>query len=503
MSILSKIVAQRRVRIARVGHAMGAELPASRTAPLVPFGRPPFLVCEVKRRSPSRGDIAPGRDAREQARGYVERGIRSISVLTEEDNFGGSIADLVRVKEAFPDVAVLRKDFLLDAEDVEVSWKAGADAVLLIASILDTGALHALHRQARARGMEALVEVHSVQDVEKCRPFAPTLTGINCRDLTTFSIDLLHPLKLSPRVDWDTRVLFESGIRSAEDVSLALASGFSGVLVGETAMKSADALPGLLAAFSADRAAGAPAGGGTAAFGVPPGAPRSGAAFGVPPGGFWARLCRRVRPGRPLVKICGITRGEDAELALALGADALGFVFADSKRRASLALMRELKDLSALKVAVVVTGPGREAPPELEALRKEGLVDAVQLHGDELPEQCAAVAFPYFKAVRVKDRADIEAMRLYRCPRVLADAYSPQAAGGTGRRIPDDLARELAAVGPVWLAGGLGPDNVGTAVRELTPELVDASSRLEESPGRKDAEKMRVFFREIDENAKV
>jgi indole-3-glycerol phosphate synthase len=98
MSILSKIVTQRRTRIDRVGHSMGVELPATRRGPVVPFGRAPFLVCEVKRRSPSRGEIAPDRDAREQARGYVERNVRSISVLTEEDNFGGSLTDLMEIK---------------------------------------------------------------------------------------------------------------------------------------------------------------------------------------------------------------------------------------------------------------------------------------------------------------------------------------------------------------------------------------------------------------------
>jgi indole-3-glycerol phosphate synthase/phosphoribosylanthranilate isomerase len=198
------------------------------------------------------------------------------------------------------------------------------------------------------------------------------------------------------------------------------------------------------------------------------------------------------------VKICGITRRADAEAALALGADALGFVFAESKRRASLALMRELRDLKAIKVAVVVNGAG-----ELEVLLKEGLVDAVQFHGEEEPDECAALSFPYYKAVRVKGAADIEAMVRYRCPRVLADAYSPQAAGGTGQSVPGDLAREAGSGRPLWLAGGLGTDNVGAVVKELSPELIDASSRLEESPGKKDHDKLRSFFREIENNAKV
>ena len=244
MSVLDSIVEKRRARIAREGHAQGESLPAARLHPIVPFGAAPFLVCEVKRRSPSRGDIASGIDAVGQARVYAQGGVRSVSVLTEQDNFSGSLADLSRIKQALPGVAALRKDFLLDVEDVEVSWRAGADAVLLIASILDAGTLAEMHRRAVELGMQALVEVHDGRDIEKCRPFAPPLVGINCRDLRTFSLDLLLPLRLRPLIDWSARLLFESGIRSPEDVRLARGGGFDGVLVGEAAMRSPGKRPG-------------------------------------------------------------------------------------------------------------------------------------------------------------------------------------------------------------------------------------------------------------------
>jgi indole-3-glycerol phosphate synthase/phosphoribosylanthranilate isomerase len=478
MSVLDRIVTQRRRRIQQQGHALGATLPAARALPLVPFGADPFLVCEVKRRSPSRGDIAPDLDALAQARLYAARGVRSISVLTEEDNFGGSLDDLAAIKTALPHVAVLRKDFLLDEEDVEVSWRAGADAVLLIASVLDADTLATMYRTARRLGMQALVEVHDTEDVDKCRAFSPELTGINSRDLATFTVDLLHPLRLRPRIDWTTRLLFESGVRGPEDVMLALSAGFNGVLVGETAVKSPDSVAGLVSAF------------------------------GPRPGDFWTRLCARVRPGRPLVKICGITRAADAEKAAALGADALGFVFAQSKRRAEPALLRDLAGLDVLKVAVVVAGDASrgspvELDPEVKELLDAGLLHAVQFHGAEQPDECAALAFPYYKAVRVRGTADIEAMAGFRCPRVLADAWSAHAAGGTGQQIPRELAGEVRKRTPLWLAGGLGPDNVGEIIRELSPELVDASSGLEESPGCKDRTKLERYFREIDRHAHV
>jgi indole-3-glycerol phosphate synthase/phosphoribosylanthranilate isomerase len=107
------IVCRRLERIATEGFELGHPVPATRQAPLVPFDRPPFVICEVKRRSPSKGVIAGDLDAVAQARRYVEAGVKTISVLTEEDQFGGSLADLMDVKNAFPEIAVLRKDFLV------------------------------------------------------------------------------------------------------------------------------------------------------------------------------------------------------------------------------------------------------------------------------------------------------------------------------------------------------------------------------------------------------
>jgi len=475
MNIRDTIVGQRRERIARDGHGMGVAVPRARTAARAAFGADPFLVCEVKRRSPSRGDIAGGADAVSQAREYALRGATSVSVLTEQDNFGGSLADLMLIKEALPGLALLRKDFLLDEEDVEVSFRAGADAVLLIASLLDAETLRALHSRALSLGMAAVVEVHDAADVEKCRPFAPPLIGVNCRNLATFAVDPLVPLMLRPRITWPARLLFESGVRDAEDILVARSGGFSGVLVGETVMRHPERITSLLAGF----------------------APR--------PPDFWPRLMARYRPGRPLAKICGITIAKDAEAAVAAGADALGFVFAPSTRRASPDLLREIRGLQTLKVGVVVTERENGVPrldPATQALLDEGLIDAIQLHGDEGPEECAAIAFPYYKAIRARGSADVASMEGFRCPRVLADAYSEKATGGTGQRVPEDLVREIAKARPLWIAGGIGPGNVGQVIDSFAPELIDASSGLEESSGHKDPARLARFFEEIHRHAR-
>jgi indole-3-glycerol phosphate synthase/phosphoribosylanthranilate isomerase len=469
MSILEEIVEKRRRRVAAAGREGGAPVPGSRRAPLVRFGADPFLICEIKRRSPSRGGISEALDAPERGRVYRGRGVRSISVLTEEEHFSGSLRDLMEVKEAVPDAAVLRKDFLLDREDVEVSFRAGADAVLLIASILTADRLTVMHRRALELGMQALVEVHTPEDIARVRPLRPGLVGINSRDLRTFTTDLLGPLRLAGKVDWPARLVFESGIRTGEDALVALASGFHGILVGETAVRDPSSIEEIIHAFRR-----------------PPADP---ARF------FWRRLSERVRPGRPLVKICGITREEDARRAAALGADVLGFILAPSPRRADPALLERLSGLEALKAAVVVDRAGAGQASDLAA---RGLVDVVQLHGEEAPADCLAAAFPYYKAVRLREEADAVAAGAYRCPRVLVDAYSGESRGGTGRRIPAGCVDAARTARPLWLAGGLDAHTIRETVERFSPELVDASSRLESSPGVKDPAALAAFFKEID-----
>ena len=219
MTIRDRIVAGRRERVAREGPALGASVPAERQAPAAPFTAEPLVICEIKKRSPSRGAIDADLDVVAQAGRYAAAGIRHVSVLTEPDHFGGSLDDLIRIKRRFPELAVLRKDFLLDERDVEVSHRAGADAVLLIAGMIDRDRLASMLHAAERLGMAALVEVHDPADVDEVRDLRPSLIGINARDLTTFSTDLAHPLRLRPVIDWPARLVFESGIFFAEQAA--------------------------------------------------------------------------------------------------------------------------------------------------------------------------------------------------------------------------------------------------------------------------------------------
>lgn len=479
-TILEDIVGNRKARVRREGHAEGVRLPARRPFPLVPFGKKPLLICEIKHASPSRGIISRSRDPVETASAYQKQGASTVSVLTERDYFGGSLEHLRRVKRAFPDLCVLRKDFLLDRRDLEISHRAGADAVLLIASMHSPRKLASLYRAAVGKGMGVLLEIHSSRDAASAAGIAPPFTGFNSRNLENFSVDPALPIALRSAVAWPTTAVYESGITGVGEALVALSSGFQGLLVGEAVMRNPTLIPHLIEAYSRSR------------------------------GDFWLRLFTRdgcipeacSSPPRPLVKICGITTREDALAAAELGADMLGFVFADSPRRARPSLLEKCADLPTLKAGVVVHRRGDRLPaPQIADLLDSGLLDVVQLHGEERPDECEQLGFPWYKAIRLREDGLSGPLPRYTCPRILLDAHVQGRFGGTGRQVNRELARTAAAGRPLWIAGGLGPENIGEVVADLNPELVDASSGLEASPGRKDHNRLRAFFSEIHKHA--
>jgi indole-3-glycerol phosphate synthase len=197
------------------------------------------LLAEVKRRSPSAGDIRPGADSAQVARAYVDGGAAALSVLTDRDYFGGDLEFLRAVRSAVA-VPVIRKDFLIDPVQVWEARAAGADAVLLIARILDQPLLEDLHALAVELGMDALVEAHTEGELERALAAGATLVGVNNRDLDTFATDLELSIRLAPRVPAAVTYVAESGIRTAADVDRLGAAGVDAVLVGESLMRQED-----------------------------------------------------------------------------------------------------------------------------------------------------------------------------------------------------------------------------------------------------------------------
>lgn len=195
------------------------------------------VIAEIKRRSPSRGGLAEGLDPTEVALEYEAGGAAAISVLTDGAHFGGSAEDLEAARRAVA-LPILRKDFTVDERDVADARLMGADAVLLIAAVLDDAELRAFSSLASELDLDALVEVHDEAELERALDCGAILIGVNQRDLVTFEVDTSRALGLVDRIPAGVVAVAESGIRSAEDAGLLAAAGYDAVLVGESLVTS-------------------------------------------------------------------------------------------------------------------------------------------------------------------------------------------------------------------------------------------------------------------------
>ncbi len=483
--ILTTIVEKRKADIQRLGLTFGFEIPENRGRPVHPFLVKKGVILEVKRASPSKGEIAPNLNAAETARSYAAAGASAISCLTEGNYFKGSLKDLMEVCEAVDEYAsgatgsseseslcvvpaVLRKDFLLSADEVDISYRAGADAILLIARILEKPVIVEMAKAAAGYGMTCLVEVRSEADLEKLGAVAAAVDskyfvcGVNSRDLATFKIDLLKPCALLGKIRGvlgeDARVVFESGIRTPQAARFAGSLGFTGMLLGEAAAKAPKLREELVKSFVN--------------------------AVSNKNAEFWTKYSGNTEQYRPLIKICGLTRAEDVMFADSLGADFVGFIFASGFGRNICgekfeAIIPTLKNIRAKKVAVITDATS----PEAEAAARyveQGILDCIQLHGieySEVPERF--LSLPHYFAITEKngplDKA-AEKLFLMGEPRFLQDSKSQSY----------DINHKL------WLAGGVTPENAAELVARFHPELIDVSSGVEDDEiGIKNHDKIR------------
>jgi indole-3-glycerol phosphate synthase len=198
------------------------------------------VIAECKRRSPSAGALSAETDLAARAAAYARGGADALSVLTEEDHFRGSLADLARVADA--GLPRLRKDFVLDEGMVLESAAAGAEAVLLIARCLPGALLADLRALAGELGLAVLLEVHEPGELDRALAVAPDALGVNARDLATFSVDLARVEDVLARVPAEARALkvAESGLREVADLERVAAAGADVVLIGEALMRAAD-----------------------------------------------------------------------------------------------------------------------------------------------------------------------------------------------------------------------------------------------------------------------
>jgi indole-3-glycerol phosphate synthase len=196
------------------------------------------VIAEIKRRSPSRGDLAPDLDPAHTAQRYAAGGAACLSVLTDRDYFGGSPEDLDQARGA--GVPVLRKDFTVCANDVCDARLMGADAVLLIVAALDQRELQEFSDLAERLGMDALVEVHDEHELERALTLDPPLIGVNQRNLKTFDVDPGRATQMAAALPHDAVAVAESGVHGPDDAARAAAAGYDAVLVGEWLVTSTD-----------------------------------------------------------------------------------------------------------------------------------------------------------------------------------------------------------------------------------------------------------------------
>ncbi len=249
-TILDRIVAAKRQEIAerRVGVPLVELERRLATAPPVRDFRAALLhgpgmgiIAEVKKASPSAGVLRVDFDPVAIAQSYAAAGADGLSVLTDAPFFQGELAYLTVIRAAVAAPPLLRKDFLLDPYQVLEARVAGADAVLLIAEILDDATLKLLLRETRALGMQALVELYDRNNLPRVVDSGATLIGINNRDLRSFETRLEHTLELAPLVPADRVLVSESGIKTRDDIQRLHSAGVKAVLIGETFMRSTDA----------------------------------------------------------------------------------------------------------------------------------------------------------------------------------------------------------------------------------------------------------------------
>lgn len=197
------------------------------------------VIAEVKRRSPSKGDLAIGLDPAGLAGAYAAGGAAALSVLTDTEFFGGSAADLAAARGAVG-LPVLRKDFTVGERDVCDARLMGADAVLLIAAALDDAELRACAAVAADVGLDALVEVHDEAELDRALAVGATLVGVNQRDLVTFAVDTDRAVRVAGAIPEGVVAVAESGIGGPDDARRLADAGYDAVLVGESLVRSAD-----------------------------------------------------------------------------------------------------------------------------------------------------------------------------------------------------------------------------------------------------------------------
>ncbi|KAG2186998.1 hypothetical protein INT44_003226 [Umbelopsis vinacea] len=474
---------------------------------------PLALMAEVKRASPSKGNIDLTVNAAEQAIKYAQAGANVISVLTEPKWFRGSLTDMRLVRDALASIpnrpAILRKDFVLDTYQILEARLYGADTVLLIVAMLNDSLLQELYNFSKSLGMEPLVEVNNDEEMSRALALGAKVIGVNNRNLHNFDVDMQTTSRLAEMVPEGTVLAALSGITGRKDVEIYVEQGVGAVLVGESLMRAEDPKK-----FVADL-------------------------LGLEKKSETPSSANKSVQKAPLVKICGVKTVEAALTAAEAGADFIGLIFAKSKRQVSIEDAHAI--IKAVREKIPLTTDVNNADDDqlprdwfaahaqlVEKAAKKPMfvgvflnqsvehmnhvattlnLDFIQLHGTESAEISRYLPVPTIKAFHI----DSETFSTMQIPNITQPGYnalalldakvphlSAEHQGGQGISFDWSIARTVVEAPssnkfPILLAGGLTPDNVAEAVVAVGPWAVDVSSGVE-TDGVKDLEKIKAFI---------
>ena len=467
------------VRVDAVPHRLLQQLESN--------SRGPNIIAEFKRRSPSAGTIHRDLSPAEVAGRYDRGGACAISVLTDEEFFGGSILDVSAVR-ASTGLPVLRKDFIIDPIQLYETAIAGADAVLLIAAALEDDTLAKLRTTAEDElGLDAVVEVHTSEELRRALGAGAKIIGVNNRDLRTFQTSLETSKRLIAEAPRGGVMISESGLQNAKSLRHLQSLGFRGFLIGEALMRASDPekfLRDLIAAADdqpsleiscSHRPVAGPAGFPTA----------------------HSAVATVDRSNATQIKICGVTNAKDARRCAELGVNMLGFNFyPKSPRYIEPAAVRRIVD-------VLPPGPcavGVFVDADTEEIRKTAEIAGIrciQLHGETTPQKCSELTreFRVIRAFSTDGRFRPQDAAAFRDCDVLVDAHDPDLRGGTGQKCDWAAAHAtLRYTRFLILSGGLNAENVAGAIKAVTPNAVDVCSGVESAAGVKNHDAIKDFI---------
>jgi indole-3-glycerol phosphate synthase / phosphoribosylanthranilate isomerase len=407
------------------------------------------IIAEFKPASPSAGVLNDKISVDEVAGAYAQS--TAISVLTDSHFFGGSF-ELFAELRAVTDKPLLCKDFILSRYQVYRARQCGADAVLLIVKLLNRELLAELYREITDLNMTAVVEVQTVEELCLAEELGSDVILINNRNLDTLKMDLGTTARLAPLVHKARHVIAASGVENCEDLR-KLRRHARIFLIGSALMKAGD------------------------------------------PAGTLARFISAAQGAvLPKVKFCGFTRLDDAKVALRLGVDYLGLIFAGgSSRRVTVEEAEPI--CRALKGYVKLVGVFKDEDlSEVNRIVRRLELDLVQYHGVETPEQCRLTACPVIKTFELSECFDRQALAQYRdsVSYYLFDrAKDNENSSWLEQSIK--LLSSLAIDKPYFFAGGLSRENVAYVLEALQPFALDVASSIESFPGLKNKDKMTDF----------